>query len=589
MSFSIAIVDQEKCKPTKCSLECKKNCPVVRIGKTCINVKKSDKYAHIEESLCIGSTCNICTKKCPFSAINIVNLPKKIKEDLVHRYGDNGFALYKLPVPTKNGVIGIIGDNGCGKSTVLKILSKKMEPSNIDNIDINASVKKYFKENEMENTKLSVSFKPQHIDKIPLSVKGHVSHCFEKLQIDFDKHKYVYDLLGIEQIVNKKIENLSGGELQRFATFYAICKDSDIYIFDESSSFLDIKQRINLAKTIRSLDTNNKYIFVVDHDMAILDYMCDYIYLLYGKTSQYGIVSHVMTIGEGINTFLDGYIHSENMRFRDTALSFKANREDTLIEKIEKKSYTYPRMTKDYGDFKINIDDGSFNNNEITVLLGENGTGKTTFIKLLAGKIDPDNGVTVPELIVSYKPQIINPKFDGTVRDLLFSKINDAMVNSQFNLEIVKPLGIQELYDKRVKELSGGELQCVAIVLCLGRPADVYLLDECSAFLDCNKRVTVAKIIRRYIMNTQKSCFVVEHDLLMILYLADKIMLFDGIPGKESNVAAPCGVVSGLNHFLKNIDVSMRKDTKSGRPRFNKSDSVMDKEQKHSGRYIFLD
>lgn len=588
MSFSIAIVDSEKCKPNKCGLECKKNCPVVRIGKTCIAVKRTDKFAQIEESLCIGSTCNICTKKCPFSAINIINLPKELKENMVHRYGDNGFALYKLPIPNKNGIIGLVGDNGCGKSTILKILSNKMKPNNIDNININASLKKYFEEIEKYDSKLS-SFKPQHIDKIPTTVKGLVSHCFEKALINLDKHRCTYELLGIEQIINKNIENLSGGELQRFATFYAMCKDSEIYIFDESSSFLDIKQRINLAKAIRSLDSNNKYIFVVDHDLAILDYMCDYIYLLYGKTSQYGIVSQMMTTAEGINTFLDGYITSENMRFREFPLSFKTNREDIILEKTENKSYRYPNMVKNFGDFKINIDAGSFNNNEIIVLLGENGIGKTTFIKLLAGKLNPDNDIHVPELVVSYKPQIIHPKFDGTVRDLLFSKINDAMINSQFNLEIVKPLGIHNIFDKYVKELSGGELQCVAIVLCLGRPADVYLLDECSAFLDCNKRVVVAKIIRSYIMNTKKACFVVEHDLLMILYLADKIMLFDGIPGKESNVSSPCGVVSGLNQFLKNIDVSMRKDIKSGRPRFNKLDSVMDQDQKKIGQYIFLD
>ena len=244
---------------------------------------------------------------------------------------------------------------------------------------------------------------------------------------------------------------------------------------------------------------------------------------------------------------------------------------------------------KKYDDFQLTIDGGSFNNNEINVLLGENGTGKTTFIKLLAGKLKSDNNIEVPELIVSYKPQIIDPKFNGTVRNLLFSKIKNAMTNSQFNLEIVKPLGLANLYDKQLKELSGGELQCVAITLCLGTDADVYLLDECSAFLDCNKRIIVAKIIRRYILNNQKSCFVVEHDLLMILYLADKIMLFDGIPGKECHVYSPQSVVSGLNKFLKNIDVSMRKDIKSGRPRFNKLNSVMDHEQKNNNQYIFLD
>ena len=586
MSFSVAVIDPEKCKPNKCGLECKKNCPVVRTGKKCISVSRMDKCARIEESLCIGSTCNICTKKCPFGAINIINLPKELKENMMHRYGENGFALYKLPIPHKSGIVGLIGDNGCGKSTILKILAKKMKPNNIENININITLKKYFEEIEKYDSKL-LSFKPQHIDKIPTMAKGIVSQFFDKSRVDLDKHKYVYDLLGIEQIINKNIETLSGGELQRFATFYAICKDSKIYMFDESSSFLDIKQRINLAKAIRSLDSNDKYVFVVDHDLAILDYMCDYIHLLYGKTSQYGIVSQMMTTGKGINTFLDGYIASENMRFRDMALSFKVNREDILIEKAENRSYQYPDMVKIYDNFQINIDGGSFNNNEITVLLGENGTGKTTFIKLLAGKLDSDNDVYVPELIVSYKPQIISPKFDGTVRDLLFSRVKDAMTNPQFNLEIIRPLGIPNLFDKHVKELSGGELQCVAIVLCFGQPADVYLLDECSAFLDCNKRVIVAKIIRRYILNTQKACFVVEHDLLMILYLADKIMLFDGIPGKECHVSTPQSVVSGLNQFLKNIDVTMRKDVESGRPRFNKLNSVMDQEQKKMDNIYF--
>lgn len=588
MSYSVAVIESEKCKPNKCGLECKKYCPVVRTGKQCITVSKKDKVATIHESLCIGSTCNICTKKCPFDAISIVNLPKELKENMVHRYGNNGFSLYKLPIPKKENVIGILGDNGCGKSTILKILAKKMKGNNIDKININIGLKKYFEEIDKYESNL-LSFKPQHIHKIPEIVKGQVIDYFNKINLNYNNHKIIFDLLGIDQILNKNIENLSGGELQRFATFYTMSKNAKIYMFDESSSFLDIKQRINLAKAIRNIDSNDKYIFVVDHDLAILDYMCDYIYLLYGKSSNYGIVSQMMTVGEGINTFLDGYITSENMRFRDLALSFKINKEDILIEKVDNRSYIYPSLMKKYDDFQLTIDGGSFNNNEINVLLGENGTGKTTFIKLLAGKLKSDNNIEVPELIVSYKPQIIDPKFNGTVRNLLFSKIKNAMTNSQFNLEIVKPLGLANLYDKQLKELSGGELQCVAITLCLGTDADVYLLDECSAFLDCNKRIIVAKIIRRYILNNQKSCFVVEHDLLMILYLADKIMLFDGIPGKECHVYSPQSVVSGLNKFLKNIDVSMRKDIKSGRPRFNKLNSVMDHEQKNNNQYIFLD
>lgn len=588
MSFSVAIIDAEKCKPNKCGLECKKNCPVVRIGKQCITVTKTDKFAQIEEGLCIGSTCNICTKKCPFGAISIVNLPKELKDHLVHRYGDNGFSLYKLPIPKKNTVVGLLGDNGCGKSTILKILARKLIPNNLNNVKTNITLRKYFEETENINSSM-ISFKPQHIDKIPDVFKGNVEETFKKLKIELNDNKVAMELLGIEQLLSKNIETLSGGELQRFATFCAICKDAKIYMFDESSSYLDIRQRINLAKAIRNIDSNEKYIYVVDHDLAILDYMCDYLYLMYGKPSNYGIVSHMMNIAEGINTFLDGYITSENMRFRDIALSFKINKEDILIEKMENKSFEYPTMSITYDNFKLSVEGGSFNNNEINVLLGENGTGKTTFIKLLAGKLKPDGNINVPEMFISYKPQIISPKYEGTVSQLLYEKIKTAMTNTQFNLEIVRPLGIPNLMDKKVKELSGGELQCVAIVLCLGQPADIYLLDEPSSFLDCNKRVTVAKIIRRYILNNQKCCFIVEHDLLMILYLADKIMLFEGEPSKDCHVSKATSVVKGLNEFLKNIDISMRKDIKSGRPRFNKLNSVMDSEQKSNGQYIFLD
>ena len=463
-----------------------------------------------------------------------------------------------------------------------------MEPNNVNNIRINIALKKYF--DELNTIKSDVlAFKPQHIDKIPEKIKGNVNEFFKKAGLMLSPNDKIIELLGINQILNKDIETLSGGELQRFATFCTMSKNAKIYMFDESSSYLDIRQRINLAKAIRSIESNDKYIYVVDHDLAILDYMCDYIYLMYGKPSTYGVVSQMMNISDGINIFLDGYIPSENMRFRDLSLSFKINREDILIEKTENKSYDYPLLSKTHNNFKLTVEKSSFNNNEINVLLGENGTGKTTFVKLLAGKLQPDDNVIVPEMIVSYKQQIISPKFDGTVSELLYQKIKTAMTNTLFNLEIVKPLGISQLMDKKVKELSGGELQCVAITLCLGQPADVYLLDEPSSFLDCSKRVTAAKVIRRFILNNQKSCFVVEHDLLMILYLADKVMLFEGQPGVNCSVSGPISVVKGLNKFLQNIDVSMRKDIKSGRPRFNKLNSVMDSEQKSSGQYIFLD
>ena len=130
-------------------------------------------------------------------------------------------------------------------------------------------------------------------------------------------------------------------------------------------------------------------------------------------------------------------------------------------------------------------------------MLGENGTGKTTFIKLLAGIIKADGEEQVPELNVSYKPQKIAPKYLGSVRSLLYDKIRNSFTHAQFQTDVVKPMQIDEIIDQEIANLSGGELQRVAIVLALGRPADIYLIDEPSAYLDSQQRIVAAKVIKR--------------------------------------------------------------------------------------------
>merc|ERR1712045_327170 len=127
------------------------------------------------------------------------------------------------------------------------------------------------------------------------------------------------------------------------------------------------------------------------------------------------------------------------------------------------RSYQYPIMTKTLGSFKLSVEPGDFSNSEILVMLGENGTGKTTFIRMLAGKLAPDDGKTeVPQLHISYKPQKISPKSEGTVRMLLHEKIRDAYVHPQFVTDVMKPLRIDDIMDQEVQNLSGGELQRAA-------------------------------------------------------------------------------------------------------------------------------
>jgi len=294
----------------------------------------------------------------------------------------------------------------------------------------------------------------------------------------------------------------------------------------------------------------------------------------------------------------------------------------------------YPAMTKvlrteasedrEATSFTLHISEGSFTDAEVIGMLGQNGTGKTTYMEILAGIYDKEkapaenkeNGkeggeggeqeepkkkefdceaVSLPgqAVSVSYKKQDYAPKFrryKGTVRELLERNVQMAFTNSLFKMFVMRPLRMDELLDLHVNTLSGGELQRLAILVCLGTPAHVYLLDEPSAGLDCEQRVIVAKVIRRWLVShMQRTVFVIEHDAMMMSALADRMILFSGRPGVEANASSPMTVYEGFNAFLKQLDVTFRRDPVNHRPRINKPESVKDREQKQKGEYYKFD
>lgn len=595
----IAIVSDDRCKPKKCRQECKKSCPVVKTGKLCIEVGPTSKIAFISENLCIG--CGICVKKCPFGAITIINLPTNLENEVTHRYSANSFKLHRLPTPRPGQVLGLVGTNGIGKSTALKILAGKQKPNlgRYDDPPDWNEVLKHFRGSELQNylTKLleddiKAIIKPQYVDNIPRAIKGtdrKIGHLLKGKLERKDHIKEICDVLELNGILNRDIEALSGGELQRFAIGITCIQEAQVYMFDEPSSYLDVKQRLNAALIIRSLLHPQSYVICVEHDLSVLDYLSDFVCILYGVPSVYGVVTLPASVREGINMFLEGHIHSENMRFRTESLQFRLADAQDAIKMDASRYYTYPAMHRTQGDFKLHIEEGDFSDSEILVMMGENGTGKTTFCKLLAGSIPADNNQDVPKLNISMKPQKIAPKFPGTVRQLFFKRIRAMFMSPQFQTDVCKPLRIDDIIDQEVQHLSGGELQRVAITLSLGMPADLYLIDEPSAYLDSEQRIICSKVIRRFILHAKKTAFVVEHDFIMATYLADRVIVFEGKPSVETYARQPESLLTGCNKFLKNLNVTFRRDPNSFRPRINKLDSQMDKEQKSAGNYFFLD
>ncbi|KAH7102462.1 P-loop containing nucleoside triphosphate hydrolase protein [Auriculariales sp. MPI-PUGE-AT-0066] len=507
--------------------------------------------------------------------------------------------LHRLPTPRPGQVLGLVGTNGIGKSTALKILAGNLKPNlgRYDDPPDWQEILKYYRGSELQNyfTKvlednLKALIKPQYVDHLPKAIKGTptVSEMLDS-KLERNNKQQICDQLQLNEVLQRQVPQLSGGELQRFAIAMSCIRKVDVYMFDEPSSYLDVKQRLEAARCIRGLLTADCYVIVVEHDLSVLDYLSDFVCCLYGKPSMYGVVTMPFSVREGINIFLDGFIPTENLRFREDSLSFKMveTADELVIEKTRR--YNYPSMSKTLGGFKLTVEAGEFTDSEIIVMLGENGTGKTTFVRLLAGDT-PDAEVDKQSWAVSLKPQTISPKFPGTVRMLLLKQIKAAFMHPQFLTDVVKPMNLDNIIDQDVKTLSGGELQRVAIVLCLGKPnVSLYLVDEPSSFLDSEQRIIASKVIKRFILHAKKTAFVIEHDFIMATYLADRVIVFEGQPAVQATATPPQSLLTGMNKFLASLEITFRRDPTNFRPRVNKMNSVKDREQKTSGNFFFLE
>ncbi|MFH1917184.1 MAG: ribosome biogenesis/translation initiation ATPase RLI [Nanoarchaeota archaeon] len=576
----IAVVDKQKCFPVKCgNYLCIRLCPVNRTGTDCI-VVDADKKIHIIEETCTG--CGICVHRCPFGAINIINLPEALDKPPIFRYSKNGFALYNLPAPIFGKVIGIIGRNGIGKSTAVRILAGLLKP-NMGNFDRDATGKEvisYFKGTEahlffekVHKGEIRLSYKPQQVDLIPKQYKGTVHQLLKKVDEKGELDRIV-SLLDLKDFLDSDISKISGGELQRVAIAACVLKKANVYFFDEPTSFLDIKQRLKVAQFLRGLADKDTSVIVIEHDLIILDYMSDLVHIMYGLEGVYGIVSQVKVTKGGINTYLEGFLREENVRFRDAKIVFtekppeKFSQDATLTE--------WTAIDEKLGRFHLKAEPGIITKHDVVGILGENGIGKTTFVKILAGVIKTKGNLS--DLKIAYKPQYLEVSDEPVL----------AYLKNAMKYEMLfRPLHLKELFEQNLSELSGGQLQRVYIAKALSEDADLFLLDEPSAYLDVEQRLAVSKIIREMMFQRGKACLVVDHDLLFLDYLSKRLIVFDGKPAISGEAKGPYSMEEGMNHFLRALDITFRRDDENGRPRANKVDSQMDRKQKGEGKLYY--
>ncbi len=587
----ISILNHDRCQPKKCNYVCIEYCPGVRMEEDTITIDAKTKKPILSEELCSG--CGICTNRCPFNAISIINLPEAL-DDPIHRYGKNMFELFGLPNIREGSVVGILGPNGIGKSTIIRMLSGELRPNlgeyenevsweEVVNFFKGSQLQSYFQ--KLSNGKLKVVHKPQMVDLLPKFVKGNVKDLMEGVD-ERGAIDEVLESLELKPILTRSIANLSGGELQRVAIAAAALREADFYYFDEPTSWLDVKQRLNAVKVVRNLADAGKSVMVIEHDLAALDAISDYVHILYGQPGAYGVVSQMRGVRVGINAYINGFLREENVRFRKQPIIF-----DVKPPAIEIEADTladYSELKKSYEGFSLEVDKGEVQHDEIITAFGPNGIGKTTYAKMLAGVTKPDNGKIDKKVSIAYKPQYLVSDFDGTVQELLITTAHNYGSN-MFKTEIMKPFALEALMEKEVSELSGGELQRLSVAVALSREAEIYLFDEPTAFLDVEQRLKAGKAIKRVVESRNAAGIIIDHDIVFIDYISDRAMVFNGEPGTRGHASSPMNLRSAMNSFLSSVGITFRRDKETKRPRVNKYDSYLDREQKEKGEYYYLE
>ena len=474
-----------------------------------------------------------------------------------------------------NSIVGLFGDSGSGKTTFGKIITNF-----IDNYTGSVTV------NGEEIS--SKEFNPvQLIYQHPEKVMNPRWNMGKILTESWNPPQDVLDEFGIKKEWLKRYPSeLSGGELQRIAIAAAVLKDADFYYIDEPTSWLDVKQRLNTIEVIRDLTEEKRSVLVIEHDLATVDAMSDYVHVMYGQEGGYGVVSNLKGVRVGINAYVKGFLAEENIRIRDQPIKFEIRPPNQLVESEIITEYT--DFSKEFKNFNLEVEGGEIPESQVITAFGPNGIGKTTYAKLLAGIEKPDNGEIKEKIDIGYKPQYIQTDFDGTVEDFLYMNAKGYTTNL-FRTDILKPFDLDKILDKQVSKLSGGELQRLATAVTLSEDADVYLLDEPTAFLDVEQRLKVAKAIKHIVTRDDKAAIIIDHDIVFIDYVSDRAMVFYGQSGVEGKATAPIHLRDAMNKFLSDVKITFRRDKETNRPRVNKYDSFLDREQKQKGEYYYLE
>ena len=448
--------------------------------------------------------------------------------------GGANYSLKGINLNVKKGeCILLCGRSGCGKSTLLKLINGII-PEFYDG-DISGSVMV----NGMNTFTTPIYKLSKNVGSVFQNPKTQFYTTNTTDEIAFGLENYgierevinkrieeVEKELHLENLMNKNIFNLSGGEKQKIAIASIYALNPEIFILDEPSSSLDIKSMKELSLTIKKLKSLGKTIIIAEHRLWYLKDIADRaIYLEDGKIIREYSMDEIENLSEDERT-RTGLRHSDYKaieRFDD----FETSNKGTLLEL---KNLIFKRNTK----IILSIEDLKFCYGNIIGIVGENGIGKSTLAKIICGLYKENKGkILKDDENLNIKSRLnesllimqeVNYQlFTDIVKDeiVLTSNIKDDYVLDTW----LKDMELKNISDRNPHTLSGGQKQRVIILSALLSDKKILFFDEPTSGLDYRNMKIVAKNIKK-VKEEDKLILIISHDVEFLESVCDKVINF---------------------------------------------------------------
>lgn len=471
-------------------------------------------------------------------------------EDVCFQY-DKSYCLNHVSLEIEDGKFYLIcGKSGSGKTTLLKLLKKQMQPQGFLQGNI-----EYCHNNIDSQLSHEIGYlfqNPEH-QIVTHKVIHELSFGLENMAMPLQQMKRrvseVVHFFNLQSLLHTDISHLSGGQKQIVNLASLVAMQPKVMLLDEPTAQLDpiaCQEFLSLLKRIN--DEFNITIIMVEHDLEQTFHLCDQVIYLHNGTIEYnGKPSSIPYLNdfEDVLPISIQLFHKINtyqtipLDMKTTRTWLKENKEHFhVIGKKEEKNQDVVIKIQNlhfhYNEYEILKGlDLEIYNHDILAIVGSNGSGKSTLLKNICGLLKKDRGkITIQGTDINHIKNLFQGYFACLPQDptTLFLK---ETVKEELNYEDEKiqmwihDLGLDKLYEQHPYDLSGGQMQLVALIKVLSSHPQFLLLDEPTKGLDIYYKNQIGNLLKK--INNETTIIIVSHDLEFCAKYASRVgMMFEG-------------------------------------------------------------